>query len=124
MSQISDAGLKEMAKKYLDFKYVALDSSDVAYNVAQTAPQQELTNDGSARKMADASHNTSTGTVTISTQFAFVGDVSVRSVCFLNAASGGVMLTRYVPTAGTLPNLFKSGGSLLIEATCTLSRPA
>lgn len=124
MSAISDAGLKEMAKKYQDFKYIALDSSDTAYNTAQTAPQQELTDNGAARRTGDAVHNSSTGIVTLSTQFTFTGAAVVRSVCFLNAISGGVMLSRYVPASGTLPAQFNDGGSLLIEATCSLSRPA
>lgn len=124
MSSISDAGLKEMSKKFLDFKYIALDSSDTAYNTAQTAPQQELTTAGAERKMGDAVHNASTGVVTLSTQFTFTGTASIRAVCFLNAISGGVMLSRYVPASGTLPNQFNDGGSLLVEATCTLSRPA
>lgn len=124
MSAISDAGLKELSKAYQAFAYIALDGSDTAYNVTQTAPISELSLNGAARKLGTATHNSSTGTVTISTQFTFTGEAAVRAVCFLNAASGGVMLSRYVPPSGTLPSAFGDRGSLLIEATATLSRPA
>jgi len=123
-SSISNAGLIEMHKKFMDFPYVALDGSESAYTVAQTAPQEELTQYGAARKLGTATQNATTGEVTLSTQFNFTGDVPVRSVCFLNALTGGVMLVRFVPDSGTLPITFKNGGSLIVEAICTLSRPA
>lgn len=121
MSQISDAGLKELSKAYLAFCNIALDGSDTAYNTAQTGPQIELSGDGYDRKQATTSHSTSTGTVTISTQFTFTGSKQVRSICFLNA--NNVMLTRYVPISGTFPDYFHNGGNLIVEGTCTLSRP-
>lgn len=121
MSQISDKGLIELAKAYLSFNVVVLDASDSAYNTAQTGPQIELSGDGYTKQSATASHNTTTGGVTISTQFSFTGDRQVRAVCFLNP--NNVMLTRYVPALGTFPDYFHNGGNLIIEGTCTLSRP-
>ena len=125
-SQISNAGLIELAKKFLDFKYVALDSSATAYAVTQTGPLNEITTNGGARGLGTASHNTSTGVVTITKQFVFTGTVAVKAICVLNSgtAGAGTLLTRYLPASGQLPEQFGDGGSLLVTLTCSVSRPA
>jgi hypothetical protein len=122
---ISDGALKELAKKFLEFKYIALDSSSTAYAVTQTGPISELTTNGAARAAATASHDSETGVVTMSKQFVFTGTVSVKAVCPMNSASAGqgLGLYRYLPPDGTLPSQFESGGSLLVSITCQNARP-
>ena len=123
---LSDASLKELAKKYLEFKYIALDSSTTAYLVTQSAPITEITTNGGARAAATASHDSETGIVTMTKQFVFTGTVSVKAVCPMNNATAGqgIGLYRYLPPDGTLPSSFESGGSLLVSITCQNARPA
>lgn len=124
---ISNVGLIELAKKFQDFKYIALDSSSTEYALTQTGPLQEITTNGGQRAQATTnSHDANTGIVTLSKQFVFTGAVVVKGICPMNSATAGhgVMLCRYLPETGHLPDQFQDGGSLLVTLTCSLSRPA
>jgi hypothetical protein len=123
---ISNSGLIELAKKFQDFYYIALDSSATDYTVTQTGPLQEITSNGGQRGAGTAVHNANTGVVTLSKQFVFTGPVTVKAICPMNSsiAGQGVMLTRYLPDVGHLPDQFQDGGSLLVTLSCSLSRPA
>jgi len=123
---ICDAAVKEFAKKYLDFKYIALDSSTTAYVVTQSAPISELTTNGAARAQASSSHDSETGIVTMTKQFVFTGTVSVKAICPMNSPSAGqgIGLYRYIPPSGVLPDTFDAGGSLLVSITLSAARPA
>lgn len=122
---ISDAALKELAKKYLDFKYIAIDSSPTAYDVGQTGPLQEVTSNGGQRAMGTATHDSNTGKVTITKQFVFTGSVVVKAICPMNSATAGqgTMLCRFIPESGSLPEQFGNGGSLLVTFEATQGRP-
>lgn len=123
---VSDAALKEINKKLLEFKYIALDSSTTPYQVTQTGPITELTTNGAARAAATATHDSSTGVVTMTKQFVFTGTAAVKAICPMNSATAdqGIGLYRYLPPDGTLPSQFESGGSLLVTIQATMSRPA
>jgi len=123
---ICDAAVNEFAKKYLDFKYIALDSSTTPYVVTQSAPISELTTNGAARAQASASHDSETGVVTMTKQFVFTGTASVKAVCPMNSPSAGqgIGLYRYLPPDGVLPDTFDAGGSLLVSITLSAARPA
>jgi len=123
---LSDGALKELAKKFLDFKYIALDSSTTAYVVTQTGPISELTTNGAARAAANVSHDSETGIVTMTKQFVFTGTASVKAICPMNAATAGqgVGLYRYLPPDGVLPAQFDAGGSLLVTIQCSQTRSA
>lgn len=127
MSSVSvcDAALKEINKKLLEFKYIALDSSSTPYSVTQSGPISELTGNGAARAAASAFHNPDTGVVTMSKQFVFTGPAQVKAICPMNNATAGqgIGLYRYLPAPGLLPEQFEAGGSLLVTIECTMSRP-
>lgn len=123
---VCDAALKEINKKLLEFKYIALDSSDTAYATTQSAPITELTTNGAARSAATVSHDSETGVVSMSKQFVFTGTAAVKAICPMNNATAGqgIGLYRYLPASGLLPAQFEAGGSLLVTIECTMSRPA
>lgn len=123
---ISNAGLIEIAKKFLDFKYIALDSSATAYLTSQTGPLNEINSNGGQRSMGSATHNASAGVVTITKQFVFTGQAIVKAICPMTSGTmgQGAMLTRYLPGEGQLPDSFNDGGSLLVTLTCSVARPA
>ena len=117
------AARKELSKKFLDFKYFALDSDATAYNPAtQSGPITEITTNGGSRAEGSASHDSSTGTVT----FKFTGTVSVKAICPMNSGSAGagVGLCRYIPDSGSLPESFGNGGSLMVTFTAQMNAPA
>ena len=124
---ISNAALKEMSKlSFLPFKYIALDSSSVAYNPnTQSAPISEITTGGGGRAAANASHDSTTGIVTMSKQFVFTDTVVVKAICPMNHATpgNGIAMYRYLPEEGLLPPSFGAGGSLLVTIECTQERP-
>lgn len=120
----SDEALKEINKKLLEFKYIALDSDDTAYDeTTQYEPITELTLNGAARAAATVSHDSTTGVVTMSKQFVFTGAAEVKAIVPMNALTGGVGLYRFLPAEGTLPDAFAAGGSLLVTVECTMTRP-
>ncbi len=123
---VCDAALKEINKKLLEFKYIALDSSDTPYATSQSAPINELTANGAARSAATVSHDSETGVVTMSKQFVFTGPAAVKAICPMNNATPGqgIGLYRYLPEPGLLPAQFEAGGSLLVTIECRMSRPA
>jgi hypothetical protein len=123
---LSDAALKEAAKKFLEFKYIALDSSDTAYSTSHSAPITELTTNGAARSMANASWDSETGVVTMTKQFVFTGAAPVKGVVPMNNATAGqgVGLYRYLPAEGILPDSFDAGGSLVVNITIQNGRPS
>lgn len=117
---LSTASLKELAKAFQEFRYIALDSSATAYTVAQSAPIAELTANGAARSVATTSHDSSTGIVSMSKQFVFTGPAPVKGIVPMNNATAGlgVGLFRYLPGSGVLPDQFEVGGSLLVTLEC------
>lgn len=123
---ISNAALKEMSKlSFLPFKYIALDSSSVAYDPeTQSAPISEITTGGGGRAAANASHDSTTGIVTMSKQFVFTDTVVVKAICPMNHATpgNGIAMYRYLPAEGLLPPSFGAGGSLLVSIECTQER--
>jgi len=123
---ICDAALKELAKKFLEFKYIALDSSSTPYVTTQSAPISEITTNGGAKAAATASHDSETGVVSMSKQFVFTGTVSVKAICPTNSATAGngIALYRYLPPDGTLPSSFEAGGSLLVTIQASNARPS
>jgi hypothetical protein len=123
---ICDAALKEINKKLLEFKYIALDSSDTPYATTQSAPITELTTNGAARAMATVSHDSETGVVTMTKQFVFTGEAVVKAICPMNNATAGqgIGLYRYLPASGLLPSAFQAGGSLLVTIENTTTRPS
>lgn len=124
---ISNAALKEMSKlSFLPFKYIALDSSATAYDPAtQSAPISEITTGGGGRAAATASHDSSSGVVTMTKQFVFTDTVVVKAICPMNnaTAGNGIAMYRYLPESGLLPPSFGAGGSLLISIECSQERP-
>ena len=122
----STAALKELAKKFLDFKYVALDADATAYAESQTGPLSEVTTNGGSRGEGTATHDAATGVVTITKTFTFTGAVTVNAICPMNSgtAGAGVMLTRFIPETGSLPAAFGNGGSLMVSFTCSMANPA
>ena len=124
---ISTAALKEMSKlSFLPFKYIALDSSSVAYDPAtQSAPISEITTGGGARAAATASHDSTTGVVTMTKQFVFTDTIVVKAICPMNnaTAGNGICMYRYLPESGLLPPSFGPGGSLLVSIECSQTRP-
>lgn len=125
---ISNAALREMSKlSFLPFKYIALDSSSVAYNPnTQSAPISEITTGGGGRAAANASHDSTTGIVTMSKQFVFTDTIVVKAICPMNHATpgNGTAMYRYIPEEGLLPPSFGAGGSLLVSIECTMNRPS
>jgi hypothetical protein len=121
---IADAALKVLATKFIDFKYIALDSDPTPYVTSQTGPISELTSLGAQRAGANASADANTGIVTMTLQFIFTGNVTVNAICPMNdpSAGNGVCLYRFLPPAGILPASFSSGGSLLVTITCSMAR--
>ena len=118
------AARKELGKKFLDFKYFALDSDATAYNPAtQSGPITEITTNGGARAEGSASHDPSTGIVTLAKTFNFTGTVSVKAICPMNSGSAGagVGLCRYIPDSGSLPESFGNGGSLMVTFTAQMN---
>ncbi|HWQ65958.1 MAG TPA: hypothetical protein VN372_03700 [Methanospirillum sp.] len=123
--QPSDAALKELAKAFEDFRYIALDASATAYALSQSAPITEITTNGGERAAATISYDSGTGIVTMSKRFVFSGTAPVKGIVPMNNDTPGlgIALCRYIPGSGVLPDQFEAGGSLLVTLECALGRP-
>lgn len=112
----NEAARKELAKKFLDFKYFALFDSTGT----------EITTNGGQRAEGSVSHDPSTGVVTLVKTFNFTGTVQVTTIKPFNSgtAGAGVALCDYVPLSGSLPESFGNGGSLMVSLTAQMNAPA
>ena len=112
----TEAARKELAKKFLDFKYFALFDSTGT----------EITTNGGQRAEGTVSHDPSTGIVTMSKTFNFTGTVQVSKIspCNSGTAGAGVRLCDYEPAVGSLPESFGNGGSLIVTLTAQMTAPA
>lgn len=119
----SDAAIILLAQAFEAFKYFALDSSTTPYSTTQSAPISEITGAGGARAAATISQDSSTGVVTMSHQWIFTNTLVVGAICPMNSPNvgTGTALCRFIPDSGTLPDSFKTGGSLLATFECSMA---
>lgn len=119
----STSFLKDFAKYFANYKYIALDASSTAYDkTTQSGPLSELTTNGAARAAADTSFDADTGILTMSKRFVFTGPAPAKGVVPMNSptAGQGIGMYRYLPPAGVLPDGgFDVGGSLLVNIQCS-----
>ncbi len=96
---ITSAGILALAKQMVGidsipaFTYIALDSDATAESAAHTAPVAEITTNGGARAAGTPSTESDTKSV-LTKEFTFSGSLAINALCWLNASSGGTMLSR------------------------------
>lgn len=103
------------------FGWLALGTSTTAATAADTTLGAEIVDAGLARVAASVSRITTTqtnDTLQLTTTFTATGSKTIGEIGFFNAASGGIMGGRKVPTvATTVANTDQLVGTYTIQAT-------